>query len=294
MKHISEFLQKYDNNINRDIDSIDSLDTEFGTKLSEQEILAYFRPSHEGEINLYFGRIGNGKTAGATADILDLLEKGQVVYANWRINFEGYDERKSIRAIIWKILFFRKGFYVFPKENFHYFNSENVDMAFLSNLTDCHVFIDEGQWIFDSYKGTTFDPESRRLILHTRHFNRSLNIVSQRTQAIHVSARAQINRFYKFVKILSYPIILIKRYEYQDMKQNDVDEEADPISVKTYWLTKRIMRAYNSKYLRGGVPVSQKVYFDVYDMSLKDKFRALLRAFRGDSERFADESSRKL
>jgi Cdc6-like AAA superfamily ATPase len=293
MRHISDYLNKWKKQIDKD-NSVEkkrrlfvrSPDT-FGERLSENEILNIFQP-YEGEINMYYGRIGNGKTAGATADILHLLTKGQIVYANWHINFEGYDERKSIVALLWKTIFFRSNFNRFPKYNLHYFNSDDINMSFLAGLTDCHVFIDEGQWIFDSYKGTNFDPESRRLILHTRHFNRSLNIVSQRTQAVHVSARAQINRFYKFVKILTFPFIVIKRYEYQDMAQNDVDETVDPISVRSYWLSKRIRNAYNSKYLRGGIPISTDMHYDVYRLTFKDKLRALKRAFSVWGDGFAE------
>jgi len=273
MLHISNFLKKH-----KQITEIDET-VPFGKRISEKELLDVFAPrAQDGEVNLYYGQIGNGKTAGATADVLDLLRKGQVVYVNWRINYDGFDETKSLRTLFWKTIFFKSVFFSYPKENLIYFSPDDVDMEFLAKLTDCHVYIDEGQWIFDSYKGTHFDPVSRRLILHTRHFNRSLNIVSQRTQAIHVSARAQVNRFYKFVKVWSYPFIIIKRKEYQDLKGQDVDEEVEPVSVKSYFLSKRIKNAYNSKYMRDGVPMSQEVHFEGFKLNFGSRIKALLTA----------------
>jgi len=245
-----------------------------GTPVAKELLLDLFEPD-EGSVNFYYGRIGNGKTYSATADILDYLSQGRVVYANWHIDFDGFDERKSFPHVFFKFLGFRKRFYSFPKENLHYFSPDDVDIKFLGALTDCEVFVDEGQWIFDSYKGTDFSVEKRKLILHTRHFNRSLNIISQRTQALHVTARGQVNRFFKCEKVLTWPWLIFRRTEYQDMKENDVDEEADPISKKTYFASSRVLNAYNSKYMRAGVPKSQEVYFSAYDFSFIGRLRLL-------------------
>jgi len=151
----------------------------------------------------------------------------------------------------------------------------------LSTLNDCEIFIDEGQWILDSYEGVKFSKEKRKLILHTRHVNRSLNIISQRTQAIQVSARGQVNRFFKCEKILSWPWLIFRRYEYQDMKDNDVDEDSDPIDVKTYFANKKVLEAYDTKYLRAGVARSQEIYFDAYELNIHTKLKQLYRTLRG-------------
>lgn len=246
-----------------------------GQPVVKELLLDLFEPD-EGSVNFYYGRIGNGKTYSATADILDFLSQGRVVYANWHIDFQGFDERESFIHVFFKTLLWKKRFFRFPKENFHYFSPDDVDIKFLSQLTDCEVFIDEGQWIFDSYKGTDFSIEKRKLILHTRHFNRSLNIISQRTQALHVTARGQVNRFFKCEKKMQYPFLIFRRTEYQDMKENDVDEEAEPVSVKTYFANKKVLNAYNSKYMRSGIAKSQDVYFEAFDFSFLGRLRLLL------------------
>jgi len=246
---------------------------------SEEELLGLFEPD-EGSVNMYYGRIGSGKTYSATADILDLLSQGRVVYCNWHINYEGFDERNSFRHLFWKHLFFQKRFFYFPKENLHYFDPDSVDVNFLSSLNDCDIFVDEGQWIFDSYEGKEFSKEKRRLILHTRHLNRSINIISQRTQAIQISARGQVNRFYRCSVKMRWPFLIFRREEFQDMEANDVDESEDSlVSTKTYFANKKVLAAYDTKYLRAGVERSQKIYFDAYDLTFLDRLRAIYRVW---------------
>jgi len=254
---------------------------EIGKKVDKtEELIDLFEPA-EGSVNMYYGRIGHGKTYAATADILDLLSQGHVVYCNWVINYEGFDERDSFWHLFYNTLFFKDLFFFFPKENLHYFNPDNVDADFLASLTDCDVFIDEGQWILDSYEGTKFSKTKRKLVLHTRHMNRSLNIISQRTQAIQVSARGQVNRFFKCEKKMEWPFLIFKRIEFQDMKDNDVDENSPPISEKTYFASKKVLNAYDTKYLRAGVPRSQEIYFEAYEFGFKERWQMIIHKLAG-------------
>lgn len=251
---------------------------ELGKQIDRQELIDIFKPN-EGSLSFYYGRIGNGKTYAATADILGLLRKGKVVYANWHINFNGYDERDSFAWLILG-LFGKKRYFKFKAENLRYFSPDDVDIPFLASITDAEVFIDEGQWIFDSYEGTKFSKEKRKLILHTRHLNRSLNLISQRTQAIQVNARGQVNKFYRCVKKISWPVLVFQRTEFQDMKDNDVDEDSDPVSKKLYIARKYVLNAYNSKYLRDGVEKSQDVEFDAFTLTYKEIVRAIYAKLR--------------
>lgn len=239
----------------------------------------------EGSINMYYGKIGNGKTYSATSDILDLLDRGQMVYANWKIVVEDFDDRKSFWMLFKNILLFRKRHYVIPCEkNLRYFDPEDFNstselVEWLSNLNDCHIFFDEGQDMFDSYEGTKFAKSKRRLILHTRHYHRTLNIISQRPTAIQVSARGNVNRFFKCVKLASWPWLRFARYEFQEMTGETVNEEAEPESVKTYWGSSRVFNAYNTDYLAEGIPKSQSIFFDAYDLTFLEKVLHILKLF---------------
>lgn len=254
------------------------------------DLLEVFSAS-EGSINMYYGLIGNGKTYAATSDILDLLKQGKVVYANWKIIVEDHDDRESFWHTFFNFVLFRRRFYKLPCEkNLHFFDPEQFAstgelVEWLSGLNDCHIFFDEGQDMFDSYEGTKFSKSKRRLILHTRHYHRTLNIISQRPTAIQVSARGNVNRFYKCVKIASWPWVRFARYEFQEMTGETVDEQSDPITKKTYWGSSRVFNAYNTDYLAEGIPKSQKVFFEAYDLSFKERFIALYRIFFGKRER---------
>lgn len=243
-----------------------------------QELLDEFEAG-EGTIDLIYGRIGNGKTYCATEMVLDDLRSGRVVYCNWHLNYEGYDERESRMQLFASLLFpWRKRFYEFPKENLRYFNADDIDIEFLSSLTDCEVYIDEGQWIFDSYEGTKFSKAKRRLILHTRHMNRRLVIITQRPTAIQVSARGNVNRYFKCEKWLTWPFLVFRQWEFQDMVGETVDEMNPVGKPRVFFAKKRIFEAYNSKYLRGGVQRSQELYVRAYELSVFERVRALFRA----------------
>lgn len=255
-----------------------------GKKVLMSDLLNVFEAS-EGSINMYYGKIGNGKTYSATADILDLLDQGKVVYANWHIEVEDFDDRKSLFMILINTILFKKRFYKIPcAKNLHFFNPEEFNstmelVEWLSGLNDCHIFFDEGQDMFDSYEGTRFSKAKRRLILHTRHYHRTLNIISQRPTAIQVSARGNVNRFYKCVKLASWPWLRLARYEFQDMAGETVDETQEPISAKSYWGKKRVFKAYNTDYLAQGIKKSQNVQFEAYDLTFKEKMKCLLAYF---------------
>jgi len=228
------------------------------------------------------------------------VNDGKVVYANWHIKVEDFDDRKNFWMILKNILFFRKRFYRIPcAQNLHYFDPENFESTgelvdWLSKLNDCHIFFDEGQDMFDSYEGTRFSKAKRRLILHTRHYHRTLNIISQRPTAIQVSARGNVNRFYKCVKIASWPWPRFARFEFQEMTGETVDENAEPVSVKRYWGNTKVFSAYNTDYLAEGIPKSQQVFFEAFDLSFKEKFVAMKSLFRLKPKQTSDAGGLKM
>ena len=270
---------------------VDHRDEFGGIRVLKDELIDIFEAT-EGSINMYYGLIGNGKTYAATADIIQLLKQGKVVYCNWKINVEDFDDRKSWVMVLMNLFLFRKRFYKIPcSENLHFFDPLSFNrtqdlVEWLSKLNDCYIFYDEGQDMFDSYEGTNFSKTKRRLILHTRHFHRVLNIISQRPTAIQVSARGNVNRFYKCVKLTTFfgrP--RFARYEFQEMTKETVNEEIEPISTKKYWGKASIFNAYNTDYLSEGIPKSQDVFFEAYDLTFFQKIRALFKILRGKNKK---------
>lgn len=79
-------------------------------------------PPREGEINIYYGRIGQGKTSIGSLNIQESLMQGNVVFASWPIDWNGYDERNLWKYKILGVLGLKRYFIQYPKENFHHFN----------------------------------------------------------------------------------------------------------------------------------------------------------------------------
>lgn len=247
-------------------------------------------PAPEGSANLYYGKIRNGKTYAATSDILDLLRQGQQVYANWPVNVKDFDDRKNMFILIINTLLFKKTFFVIPQaKNFHYINTitGEVDgiqkfnpkstselIKYLNSLNNCHLFLDEAWRIVDSYQGTTMPVESRDLILVTGHKNRTVNLIAQRPTSVHVVARGNMSRFYKCVKIASWPWNRFARYEFQEMDRETVDETKEPESIKTYWGQKNVYNAYNTHQFGGDNRIDE-LHFTAYNLTTMDKLKSI-------------------
>lgn len=251
-----------------------------GQKLQEVDILDLI-PAYEGEINQYYGKIGSGKTYTATADVLNDLKNGQVVYVNWDIKWEGYDERQNKWLLFLGWLGLKKMFYIFPKENLRKIEIDENFTDTLSRLTDCIIYLDEGHLAFDSYEMAKMKIEKRTAILHTRHFNRTINIISQRASAIHITLRANVNRYYKIENLTNwfwqlFKITRFKKSEYQELTAEEKpDETLEPEYTQIYYAKNEIFEAYSTKYLRKGLEASQKNYGEVYELNRQDCWKAL-------------------
>lgn len=245
-------------------------------------------PPNEGMITQIYGRIGSGKSYATVRIIFDQLRRGKVVYVNFPINFQGYDERKSRFRLFVSLLFpWIKRFYYFPPGNLRFFEISDEwakkegftnFTAWVHSRTDCDIFADEGHVWVDSYTATRMPIELRNISLHTRHYNRNIFIISQRPTAIHVTMRANVNVFYKCEKIFQMGrIVRFKVSEYQDLKNETVDEDEEKlVSKKYYWGRKRYFEAYDTRYLRKEMPTSQDTLFEAYRLNFLGKMAYML------------------
>lgn len=239
---------------------------QLGTKaeLSNEQIMQLFRPV-EGQIAVYYGKIRNGKTYAATADILELVKRGETVYANWKVDVTDYDERNDFWVVLTKFFFGKNLFFKYKATSFHYFHPDDIDIAFLGRLVNAHIFIDEGQWIFNSHT-KDHDPEKRKLIFHNGHYCRSLNIITQRPINIFKDMRSQVHIWYKCEKKLSFPL-MFQKTQFEDMKDDLPDETVEKPPVTVYMARNSVLRAYNTHAMRADDAILQVPDFEAYTLS---------------------------
>jgi len=267
---------------------------QIGEKVPDKELVGNLFQAEEGFVQMIYGRIRQGKSTEAVRRMYEALSNGRVVYSNLRLDLSPviFDDRLQISIVGKNILFGEKRFYRFRKENFHWFNpvtgecdgrkvfdpsKKDSEIEWLNRLTDCEIYYDEGQWLLDSYESTYASVAKRKLITETGHMNRLIVIIAQRTQSVHVNARGNVNQFFRCQKVPRFLFFTaLQVEEFQDMKGNDVDEDSEPVSVKTYVSNSKYWRLFDTHYLRAGKPRSQEVFFDAYDLSFQEKVQVLL------------------
>jgi Zonular occludens toxin (Zot). len=238
----------------------------------------------EGEIQHIIGKTGNGKTYEGTRRALEFLKQGYSVYTTWQLILpDFYDEREDKQKVFWRLLFWRKRFYRFDyKKNWKFLDIDRPDLIqFVAGLTDCVVFLDEGQDIFDSRE--RIDKASRKVLTRMRHMRKTLIIISQRAQAVDVTARANVTYYYKCVKTRAWfwPFkVYFKVYRTEEMDQVNFPIWEDLMTGwqaevwQSHFASDLVYKSYNSWYLRAGIPRSQEVSFEAYDLSVWEKIKA--------------------
>ena len=254
--------------------------------------------AQEGEVQHIIGKTGMGKTYEATRMALKYLKQGYVVYTTWKLNLpDYYDQRESFWSLIKNIILFKSNFFKFDyKENWHYVNLDDyLDKdgifkteefsKFLATRTDCIFFLDEGQDVFDSH--TRAGKISRQTITRTRHMHKTLIVVSQRAQAVDVTARGNVTYFFKCEKrtlfwvftrfIVSYTEEIDETNNYPIWVRHDSQGKViwkAPIWYKGF-AKKYIYDAYDSWYMRKQQIRSQDLKLEAYKLNTVDKLRAL-------------------
>jgi len=223
-------------------------------------------PRQEHGIYAYYGRIGQGKTYAMTADVIEALKRGRVVYTNYPINWNGFDQRTSIFWLFLGVLGIKRKFLRFKPDNLHRIEIDDQFHDNLAKITDAIVALDEGYVVMDSYEMTRMSMKKRKNVLHTRHFDRSIWYTTQRPTGVHVTLRSQTNVFYKVQKLLTWPFVVFRRQEF-DLASDESVDESKPLSTKLYLGKPFIFHAYDTKYLRYGANASQNNSFDLIPVS---------------------------
>lgn len=270
---------------------------EVGKVIDISNLIELFE-AKEGDVEHIIGKTGQGKTYEATRRALHYLETGNVVYTTWRLNLpEYFDQRSSIWHLLKSIILFRKKFYRFEyKKNWHFVNLDDYldergifkteEFArFLSSRTDCIFMLDEGQDTFDSHQRA--GKIARQSITRTRHMHKKLIIISQRAQAVDVTARGNVTYFYKCESV-HYPFLpkFFRVYMTDEIdegnnfpiwvRHNSQGEEVWKAPVYySGFARSSIYKAYDSWYMRKNMVKSQDIHVKGFELTFKEKWGLL-------------------
>lgn len=237
--------------------------------------------AEEGRLEQLSGKIGQGKTYMATQMAIEFAEQGYNVITNWEIFWDGKDQRDSVFHIIRSLIFpGAKTFYAFDKSNIEYidlnqFESADEFTAWLDSKNNVIMLFDEGHIFFDSYELMRMSMKKRQAILHTRHFRRTMIIVSQRPSAIHATVRGNVSRFHKVEKIALPFITLFKVTTTEELNSSEMPDFDDYESIKLKIASKRIFQAYDSWYIGKGATPSQELKIDAYELTYLERLQSL-------------------
>lgn len=275
-----------------------TLRNEYGVKIRDVTELVDLFEAQEGTVEHITGKTGQGKTYEATRRAIGYLLEGKVVYTSWELILPDiWDQRENFEHLLLRFVFNRKRFYRFDiKANWHYVDIDRPDLVeFIASRTDCIFMLDEGQDVFDARGG--MDRRARQAITRTRHYRKTLIIVSQRAQAVDVTARANVTYYYQCVKDVAWfwPFALhfkVYRTEEMDDQNYPIWEERRPDGKmwkapiwRSHFAEKRIYNAYNSWYLRKGLLKTQDVHFEAFDLTQGEKLKAMFNLITGKVKR---------
>lgn len=197
-------------------------------------------------IYCYYGRLGQGKTYAMVRDIIRILNKGAVVYTNFTINWDGYDQRRNPFLIFLAAIGLKHRFISYPATNLRQMATDEKWHEKFGNLKNCIVAIDEAYVLFDSYQMSKMPMSQRLNILQTRKFDRSIWYTTQRPTSVHAVMRGMTNVFYRCEKWNVPFFTLFARDEFDLASDETVDIE-NRLGRKLYWGDMKFFNMYNTK-----------------------------------------------
>ncbi len=205
-------------------------------------------------IYAYYGGLGAGKTLAMTRDVIKFLNKGYVVYTNYKINWNGHKQKGTMIGHFLYYLSFKKindTVQFFPKTNWRYIATDDTFWDKFPFLTNCIVALDEAYFLFDSYTMTKMSMVQRASILQCRKLDKSIFYTTQRPTAVHVVMRGMTNVFFRLSKVRIFVPFLswFVKSRTEDMDSETVAEEK--LKISSVFRGRKYFKMYNTKELVG-------------------------------------------
>ncbi len=168
-------------------------------------------------ITIITGKPGAGKTLFMTYKALDMFLKGYDVYANWKLDFSQYVEKKKINK---------------DKLGKVYFWSEIPELL---SIKGGQIFIDEAQGYFDSREWQNMPPSAKQKFSAHRHDVKKdkdgntipLDIYAGVQHTSNIDKRIRdLGQHFSEVKNIFRKIFMVSYFELQDLKDDNIRRRA--------------------------------------------------------------------
>lgn len=177
---------------------------------------------------MYTGRPGSGKTYSLVIESIKLLNKGNIVYSNFKINWNGYEEKKTWWKKILIALRLKKKWHSYPKTNLRSWDN----FKDILEIKNGWIVMDEAHFYFNSRKWKEMPFEFMRKL--AQHRKDGIHIIGtvQNIKRVDVLVRELIDFWYDCRKLPFF--ISVTEY--------DVDEDQMrrfPIRKKFFLFSKK-------------------------------------------------------
>ena len=186
-------------------------------------------------ITIITGKPGAGKTLFMTYKALEMFLNGYDVYANWKLDFSKYTEKKKLdKSKLGKVFFWS-------------------EIPELLSIKGGQIFIDEAQGYFDSREWQDMPPSAKQKFSAHRHDvkkDKDGNIIPldiwagvQHTSNIDKRIR-DLGQHFAEVRNLFHFVFMISYFELQDLKDDNLKRRA--VKRKIFLFNKLKANCYNT------------------------------------------------
>jgi len=201
-------------------------------------------------IKAYIGKMRSGKTLAMTQEVIARLNRGEVVYTNYYINWDPDAPMTWTRKLLHRLGYTKMRY---PKTNLRRFNNWEE----IQNVANCVVALDEGWQYFDSYNKLPI--EKRMRLYQSGKWELTFLYTVQRYMMADINLRWSTDEFWEStlykIPFLSHPIVIYRLYDLEE------DNEGAKIARKGITPDGKVVDLSLARRLL----ITRQAHFDAYD-----------------------------
>lgn len=184
---------------------------------------------------MYTGRPGTGKTYTLVNDVIKALNKGEIIYCNFWIDWNGYIEKKTWWKKVLIKLKIKKEYNIYPKENLKNWTK----LSDILQIKNGIIVMDEAHFYMNSRKWKEMDMEFMRKLAQHRKDGIHIWGTVQNIKRLDIVIRELIDYWYDCSMFLGF--IFCVEYDIDDDQK-----KTKPLSQKFLRFTKKRAMRYDT------------------------------------------------